>query len=305
MSELMVRKGGGDVPFSRGILSRSLLKLGMDATRAYDIATRIAEDLRTEGMAVVTTQHLARVLSGRITKHAGPEFGERYEKLRLLKRSQRPLVVLVGGSTGSGKSTVATEVAHRLGITRIQSTDSIRHVMRSVISHNLLPCVHRSSFQVQESEIPAVPGVDPRVAALMEQVRYVSVAVEAVLERALQESFSMILEGVHLVPGLFQRFAANPGLHFVHVVVHVEEEAMHRERFLRRGTTVATRPGRRYLDHFESIRTIQTYLVQQAHVHGTPDIENRDLDATVHRVLGQILDGVGDSTPIASPTSHG
>jgi 2-phosphoglycerate kinase len=29
-----------------------------------------------------------------------------------------PLIVLVGGATGTGKSTVATEVAHRLGIGR-------------------------------------------------------------------------------------------------------------------------------------------------------------------------------------------
>jgi len=36
--------------------------------------------------------------------------------------------VLIGGTTGTGKSTVASEVAHRLGITRVTSTDFIREV---------------------------------------------------------------------------------------------------------------------------------------------------------------------------------
>lgn len=299
MNELLVRRGGDEVPFSRGILSRSLLRLGLDATRAYDIATHIADDLRGEGVALVTSQHLARILSTRIAYYAGPEFGERYEKLRLLKRSPRPLVLLVGGSTGSGKSTVATEVAHRLDITRIQSTDSIRHVMRSVISRNLLPCVHRSSFEV-DPQAPTT-STNPHVAALSEQVRYVSVAVEAVLERALQESLSTILEGVHLVPGGFQRFASNPGLHFVHVIIHVGEEATHQQRFLQRGSTVATRPSQRYLDNFTTIRGIQKHLVERAEATGVPCIENHSLDDAVHEVLGHILDGVGESTPIVPP----
>ncbi|MFQ5601014.1 MAG: ATP cone domain-containing protein, partial [Candidatus Krumholzibacteriia bacterium] len=98
MSDLIVKRGAAEVPFSRGILARSLLKLGLEATRAYDIATKIYHDLQSEGMSLVTTQHLARILSRRIARYAGHEFGERYEKLRLFKRSTRPLVLLVGGS---------------------------------------------------------------------------------------------------------------------------------------------------------------------------------------------------------------
>jgi hypothetical protein len=140
--------------------------------------------------------------------------------MRLFKRSPRPLVLLLGGSTGSGKSSLATEVGHRLDITRILSTDSVRHVMRAMISDKLLPSIHRSSFEVwRDVQLPPVPGLDPRLVAFLDQVRHVSVAIEAVLERAVQENLSMILEGVHLVPGLFGRFARDPRLQFVHLVV--------------------------------------------------------------------------------------
>ena len=44
---------------------------------------------------------------------------EVHPRLEALSRLELPLLVLVGGATGTGKSTVATEVAHRLGITRV------------------------------------------------------------------------------------------------------------------------------------------------------------------------------------------
>lgn len=296
---LMVRRGSAVVPFSRGILARSLLKLGLDATRAYDIASRLSDDLQAEGVTLVTSQHLARILSERLGRYAGLDLCQRYEKLRLFKRSTRPLVLLIGGSTGSGKSTLASEVAHRLDITRILSTDSVRHVMRAMISERLLPSIHRSSFEAWD-EAALVPdaGGDATLRAFLEQVRHVAVAVEAVLERAALENLSTILEGVHLVPGLFRRLAADPRLHFLHLVVHVQGEGEHRQRFLARGRGAAARPGKRYLDHFDAIRSIQGFLVERAAASHVPCVENSDFDAAVHATLGLVLDGVGDSSPI-------
>ena len=51
--------------------------------------------------------------------------GRRLE-FEVLEELHRPLIVLVGGATGTGKSTVTTEVAYRLGITRVTSTDFVR-----------------------------------------------------------------------------------------------------------------------------------------------------------------------------------
>ena len=45
---------------------------------------------------------------------------------------------------GTGKSTLATELAHRLGIVRTQSTDMLREVMRTMIPAHLMPALHVS-----------------------------------------------------------------------------------------------------------------------------------------------------------------
>ena len=56
---------------------------------------------------------------------------------------------------------MATEVAHRLGITRIVSTDVVRQVMRGVIAREVLPQIHTSSFAAGGTiPIPLLGDVD-------------------------------------------------------------------------------------------------------------------------------------------------
>ena len=58
----------------------------------------------------------------------------RLRRLHALRQLDVPIILLVGGATGTGKSTIATEAAHRLGITRVTSTDFIRQTMRAFFS---------------------------------------------------------------------------------------------------------------------------------------------------------------------------
>ena len=76
------------------------------------------------------------------------------------------MIVLVGGATGTGKSTVATEIAYRLGITRVTSTDFIRQTMRAFFSHEFMPSIHYSSF---EAGLAVGDVEDPLVAGFLEQ----------------------------------------------------------------------------------------------------------------------------------------
>ena len=71
---------------------------------------------------------------------------ESFRQWQELRHMERPLIILIGGTTGVGKSTLATQVAHRLGITRVASTDMVRQVMRAFFSADLMPAIHYSSF---------------------------------------------------------------------------------------------------------------------------------------------------------------
>ena len=75
---------------------------------------------------------------------------------------------MIGGGTGSGKSSVATEVAYRLGITRVTSTDLIRHTMRAFFSEEFMPTIHYSSFEAgrrtgaRTTDNPCLPASSTR-----------------------------------------------------------------------------------------------------------------------------------------------
>ena len=124
---------GGEhgLPYSRGLMARALMAVGVAPDRAYALARRVGDDLASRVSDVVELD--------RLESHAIDSLGEveGREALRQLRRCQdlreldRPIVILVGGATGTGKSTVATEIAYRLGITRVTSTDFIRQTMRA------------------------------------------------------------------------------------------------------------------------------------------------------------------------------
>jgi 2-phosphoglycerate kinase len=191
----------------------------------------------------------------------------------------KPVVVLIGGATGTGKSTVAAEVAYSLGITRLTSTDSIRQTMRAFLSREFMPALHYSSFGAGA----AVPDADdPLVEGFLEQSRGVLVGVNASIERALQEGWSIILEGVHLVPGLFD--VRLDGAVVRPCILSIEDETMHAQHFLTRDADSA-RPLDTYLDNIADIRRLQSFLVERAEQEGIPVIENIDADATSASVI--------------------
>jgi 2-phosphoglycerate kinase len=203
-----------------------------------------------------------------------------------LERLDVPLVVLVGGATGTGKSTVATEVAHRLGITRVTSTDVVRQTMRAFFSSEFMPSIHYSSFEAAPA-VPASddPNVDRVVLGFLEQTRNVLVGVRAVLARALEEGYSVALEGVHVVPGLIPPV---DGAVFCQVLLAIDDEEEHASHFWTRSGE-GLRPFEKYLRALPDIRRIQDYLVARAAKAGVPVIENASIDVAVDHVIDLVL----------------
>ena len=59
--------------------------------------------------------------------------------------------MLVGGSSGSGKSTIAAKVARRLGIEHVIGTDSVREALRFAIPPGVSPALHESSYTAHKT----------------------------------------------------------------------------------------------------------------------------------------------------------
>jgi len=205
------------------------------------------------------------------------------------------VVVLIGGATGVWKSTIAAQVADRLGVVRIISTDSVREVMRAFFSVSLMPAIHYSSYEAGRGvRIPLGTGLDPHVVGFMEQVDVVNVGVLAIVARAIEEHTSLIVEGVHMVPGMFAWAGAKERTREVlllQMVVAVSDAALHRSHFMvREQETSGRRAIARYLKGFDEIREIQDFILERARAEGTLVVDNVNIDQTVGLVVDALYD---------------
>jgi 2-phosphoglycerate kinase len=281
--------GHNELPYSKGLMARALMVTGVPAERAYDLARRIEGDLAQQGSTEVDFDRLQELAVEVLGVGEGEQAVRRLRRFRELQELDVPIILLVGGATGTGKSTLATEAAHRLGITRVTSTDFVRQTMRAFFSREFMPSIHYSSFEAAGAVADSETG-DPTLLGFLEQTQNVLVGAKAAIDRALEEGWSMVLEGVHLVPGMLpQRFE---GALVVQCVLSIENEDLHSSHFVIRDvTTDGVRPVDKYVSHLPEIRRIQRYIVERARRAGVPVIENANMELAVSTVMELVLAG--------------
>src|SRR5947208_989073 len=164
---------------------------GLSPYRAYQVAEEVEIRLLERRRASVTSAELAEVAIEVIGEVAGERYATNFVRWREIENLDVPLVILIGGATGVGKSTIATQLAARLGIVRVVATDAIREVMRAMLSSELMPTLHVSSFQADEAlREPPTKMADALTLGFREQTAAVSVGINALIERAAAEGTS-------------------------------------------------------------------------------------------------------------------
>ncbi len=297
--ESLGEEEGRRLPYSKGLMAKTLAGTGLRPVRAYELARLIEQELvREHEQDTFTEEHLYELVAQVLAEHEGEDAVHGLRRYRTLQGLDLPLILLIGGATGTGKSTVTTEVAHRLGITRVASTDFVRQTMRAFFSVDFMPSIHYSSFEAAAAVATPAEAKDPTLVGFNDQTRNVLVGVRAVIDRALTERYSMALEGVHVVPGLVP--AAVEGAVVVQALLAIEDENEHARHFWVRDTgSEGLRPVAKYLDSLADIRRIQAYLIERAEKAGVPVIENsrveRTAEAVIRLVLEQVEQAVGST----------
>jgi 2-phosphoglycerate kinase len=277
----------GGLPYSKGLMARALIAAGVTAERAYKVARRIELDLVERNEHSLEFDRFEEIAAQELGEEEGRGAAHRLRRYAALQTLDVPIVLLVGGATGTGKSTVATEAAHRLGITRLTSTDFIRQTIRAFFSSDFMPSVHYSSFEAGFATVAAETG-NPTLDGFLDQTRSVLVGVDAVIGRSLTEGWSIVLEGVHLVPGMVP--VEIEGALVVHAVLQIEGEEIHRTHFhVRDALTGGVRAMDKYLTRLDDIRTIQDFIVGAAEKTGVPVIESTNPERATAEVMELVL----------------
>lgn len=293
---LVCRETEGKVytePFSKGILSRSLIMAELDPSKAYAIANKIESDLLENEVSSISIEDLVKRIVD-LLEEENPVLAENYLNWRKIRNTDKPLIILIGGVSGVGTSSISYEISRKLGIKSMINTDMIRQVMRKIVSKELSPVIHESSFIAHKAlRVSPPPEFDHVLAGFKDQVGTVSLGVEAVIERALTEGISIIIEGVHIVPGFIRKDLMEKD-NVLMFTLTLDDEETHKNRLYSRCRDGwSHRPLQKYLDNFDSIRKIQKYFIDQSIKEGVPNIDNIDRATTIDFIINSIAEQYG------------
>lgn len=201
---------------------------------------------------------------------------------------RKPYVILIGSASGIGKSTIAAELAKQLHIKHLIESNFIRAVVRGIIGKEYAPALHSSSYDAYKhlrnksryedyNELVS-SGFD-------EHASYVIPALEKIIQRAITDYDDIIIEGVHLVPGLIDtdQFREYANIYFF--ILSSDEES-HKERFVKRAIQIQR--GGKQLDFFKENRIIHNHLLRQAEKNDVDVIKAESIDKTLDSILAII-----------------
>lgn len=201
---------------------------------------------------------------------------------------RKPYVILIGSASGIGKSTIAAELAKKLNIKHLIESDFIRAVVRGIIGKEYAPALHSSSYDAYKNlrnKSRYTSYEDLVSAGFDEHASYVIPALEKIIQRAITDFDDIIIEGVHLVPGLINidQFKDYANIYFF--ILSSDEES-HQERFVKRAVEIHR--GGKQLDFFKENRIIHDHLLNQAMSNDVNVITSETIEKTLEKILSII-----------------
>lgn len=282
------------VPFSVGILAHSLETCAIPPELAMQGARKVLANLRKTGHREIDHKALRRVIHRCLNEHCSSEAADRYLSWRRFENSGIPLIILIGGITGSGKSTVSSELAFRLDISRHQSTDMMREIIRSYLSPQMVPTLKYSSFEAWRG----LPGAADEtgtvsesqvISGFLSQFSAMKLALESTIDRAIEERHHLILEGVHVVPRELNLDAKQGDAVVIPIMLASMKKDLLRKQLNRRGREKNKHQASHYLENMDGIWELQSWLLDEEDKAGTPIIENWYLEDTVRAALDLVI----------------
>jgi len=182
----------------------------------------------------------------------------------------KPKLILISGSPGTGKSTFGMSVALDQGILKCISTDTVRAVMRSFVAKELSPALHRSSYSESfESDDP--------VRSWMETCNVLKASIDTLVDDAICRRVSLVVEGVHLVPSpdLIKKWEEHGGV-AIGVLLQIQDSETHKKLLKRRGfATGNVDAENEKISSYERIRLIQDEMMKLASESNWLQIEQK------------------------------
>ena len=288
--QISVYRRNATAPFSKGLLTQSITSAGVKPEEAYQIAFYMETNLMKKGIFRISKKKLFEEVYRTISKKYSPKIAQLYKLASRIDELDKPLIIYIGGASGTGKSVMATFLAGRLGINKITGTDTIREIMRLVFKRDLLPSLHNSSIKAGIGMPKTLDKSNRLIGGFCLQAQQVSVGVKAVVDRAVKEKTSMIIEGIHLLPYMQQILKeGTKRAYHIPITLSLMNEKHHKNRFFEREKSNELRKIDPYLRSFENIRIIHEFCASESEHYDIEVVDNEDFDETTNTLTQLIV----------------
>jgi 2-phosphoglycerate kinase len=159
-------------------------------------------------------------------------------------------------------------IALNTGILRCISTDIVRQVLRSIDPQKTQHALHRSSYS----------GTGDAITQWKECCEAVNASVTDLVDDSLKRGYSLVLEGVHILPtnALIERWKAAGGV-ATGLVLVIPDEKAHLDFIKKRGQQTG-KGAEKQVNGFPRIRQIQGEMMRLAEINKWMVIEQRTVE---------------------------
>ncbi|HDP25205.1 MAG TPA: hypothetical protein ENN34_07150, partial [Deltaproteobacteria bacterium] len=204
-----------------------------------------------------------------------------YLSVPRFKDIRKPTIIFIHGGAGVGKSTIGNVISKKLGIPTYFRATITREVLRHFIPKHLGREIHRSSYQGR-----------PTIEGFYEQSFRVSRAIEAVLDRAIKENTSVMIESGVLLPGtLSSRYYEKANI--VEVFLAAPDNQITHRRMLV-GSVSLGKDKEKRLKNFHPIRLIDFVMKKLARERKNTVIEHKDVPEIISEIMVRALNPFSD-----------
>lgn len=198
-------------------------------------------------------------------------------------QTEGPLVILLGGVSGTGKTTLANALVRELGLSHHLSTGFIRASIAHLLPQEDAQLLQKHTYDAYEALSDGIPpDRSPLLEGAIRQSILLKPAIESCIRRAVREGIGMVLEGSHFIPGILD--PESTGANLMCVLDVPDRDAL-------KGRALSPNHSRRTLSDAQLDRLIelQEGILNLAGIHHRPVIINDDLPRAVSEARSLIV----------------